>query len=181
MDDHRHHRKRAYLHRNPDTPAVSVDFHNLASQGANLSAMFEQLTRELSRSYAINRGVLVVRRRDTGGLSAVSTWNDGAVRDGLAVNFPTETSLFEKVAEHGAVYTEDFCGSFSGNFFERKLLLGEDSRSFVVQPLSSDGEVIALVAYSSKEPTAFVMFEEGHIDRVARDFASAIRKQTHPQ
>ena len=97
------------------------------------------------------------RRDDNRHLAAVTTWHNGSVRNGLSVNLPPESSLFEKVAEHGRVYTEDYCAGFSGNFFERKLLLGDDSRSFVVQPLKTDGKVVGLIGYSSEEPTAFAM------------------------
>ncbi|HOD65658.1 MAG TPA: GAF domain-containing protein [candidate division Zixibacteria bacterium] len=170
-------RKRSYLRTPAPTRPIPVDFAVLHEQGAGAPQMFAHLTRELARRYAINRGVLIMRRGAAGPFAAVSTWVNGSLRDGLAVNLPPQSSLFEKVAEHGRVYTENFCASFSGNFFERKLLLGDESRSFVVQPLTSDGEVVGLVAYSSDEPTAFAMFEEGAVEDVARAFAAAIRKQ----
>ncbi len=169
-------RKRDYLRPKEEKP-FPVDFQHLQEQGADVSEMFAQLTDELSRQFHINRGVLVVRRDDTRHLAAVSTWNNGSLRNGLSVNLPPHSSLFEKVAEHGCVYTESFCDSFSGNFFERRLLLGEDSRSFVVQPLKNEGKVIGLLGYSSEEPTAFTMFEEGALDKVAQDFATAIDKR----
>jgi hypothetical protein len=128
---------------------------------ARLSDEFTHLTTELRREYPIDKGVLVVRNERSRQLAAISTYRDGVVRAGLRLNLPAESSLFEKVAEHGDVYTEDFCESFSGNFFERKLLLEDDSRSFVVHPLKSQGRVLGLLAYSSRLPTAFAMFSEG--------------------
>lgn len=181
MMDNSSHRKRAYLQMERGTPHVPVDFEGLQSQGADLAQMFSRLTKELSRTYAINKGVLVVRRDDTQNLAAVSTWDNGNTRDGLTVNLPPDSSLFEKVAEHGQVYTEEFCDAFSGNFFERKLLLGDDSRSFVVQPLKNDGQVVGLIGYSSEEPTAFAMFDEGAVDQVAQEFASVIHSQRKPR
>ncbi len=147
----------------------------LGEPSNGLSQAFDNLTRELRKKYEINRGVLVVRRHDNQRLAAVSTWNEGSIRDGLAISLPREPSLFEKVAETGEVYTENFCDAFSGNFFERKLLLDDDSRSFVVQPLKVDSEVCGVLAYSSVKPTAFTMFEEGAAERTARSFASTIR------
>lgn len=160
--------------------APTIDLDRLAGNGADLPELFFELTRELRKKYAINKGVLVVRRDDTRGLAAVSTWFNGTRRDGLTVNLPAESSLFEKVAEDGRVYTEDFCDSFSGNFFERKLLLEDQSRSFVVQPLKSEGEVVGLLGYSSEEPTAFAMFDEGEFDDLAGEFGALIRKPKQP-
>ena len=170
--------KRSYLRRDRNNEfSLPIDFRHLADQGADLAEMFFQLTGELRKRYNINKGVLVVRRPDTNNFAAVSTWHNGARRDGLTVNLPPTSSLFEKVAEHGSVYTEEFCGSFSGNFFERKLLLADESRSFVVQPLKFDGEVVGLLGYSSEEPTTFALFEEGAIDTVSSDLAKVIREQ----
>ncbi len=145
------------------------------SPNSELVRVFSELTDELKKQYEINKGVLVIRRRDTQRLAAISTWNNGSIRDGLIVSLPPDSSLFEKVAEDGQVYTEGFCQSFSGNFFERKLLLDDDSRSFVVQPLKSDGEVVGLLAYSSTQPTAFSMFEEGDVREATDKFASEVR------
>ena len=169
-------KKRAYLNEPSDpAAAIGIDLKQLAGNGVDLADIFFELTRELLKHYAINKGVLVIRRDDTQCLAAVSTWKDGSTRDGLTVNLPADSSLFEKVAEHGQVYTEEFCGSFSGNFFERKLLLEDDSRSFVVQPLKANGQVVGLLGYSSASPTAFAMFEEGSVEKIAADLASVIR------
>ena len=142
-----------------------------------LSESFFALTKYLRNKYAIDKGVLVLI--DDGGnrLSAISTWHDGQARDGLSLNLPTESSLFEKVIEHGQVYTEDFCESFSGNFFERKLLLDDDSRSFVMQPLKSEGRVIGLIGYSSRQPTAFAVCDEGSLDEIAAMFGAMIERK----
>jgi hypothetical protein len=141
---------------------------------ARLAGEFSELTRELTRDYPIDKGVLVLRNDASHQLAAISTYRDGVVCEGLRLNLPAEASLFEKVAEHGEVYTEDFCDSFSGNFFERKLLLEDDSRSFVVHPLKSDGRVTGLLGYSSRQPTAFAMFGEGAIEERAEVLGSMI-------
>lgn len=141
---------------------------------AELAANFAGLTRRLAQQYPIDKGVLVLRDHEASELSAISTWHDGVVRDGLRLNLPSQESLFEKVAEDGRVYTEDFCESFSGNFFERKLLLDDDSRCFVVQPLISEGRVKGLLGYSSRRPSAFAMFADGALDDIAERFGELI-------
>ena len=101
-----------------NTPNVSA---------VNITEAFSNLTNELNNELEIDKGVLVIRMQDTQELAAISTWNNGVLRDGLMVTLPAKSSLFEKVAEDGSIYTEDFCSSFSGNFFERKLLLDDQS------------------------------------------------------
>lgn len=155
--------------------STSEDHTDPEKRCVNLSQAFSELTQELTRDFDISIGVLVLRMQDTNDLAAISTWKNGAMRDGLTVSLPSQSSLFEKVAEEGLVYTEDFCEAFSGNFFERKLLLDENSRSFVVQPLKTDGKVVGLLAYSSDQPTAFAMFNEGAGYPLASKFADQIQ------
>lgn len=149
------------------------------SDDTPLSEAFHTLTDHLRRDYNIDKGVLVLRHNEGRQLAAVSTWHKGSVRDGLRLNLPVEASLFEQVARQGHVYTEDYCDSFSGNFFERKLLLDDDSRSFVLQPLKSDGRVLGLLGYSSREPMAFVTFEEGALDTISARLGSIIERSVY--
>lgn len=153
---------------------LQFSFEERPSTEVGVSEVFSQFTEQLLEKYNISRGVLILVDPSSSGLAAVSTWHEGTVRDGLSLNLPSESSLFAKIVEDGRVYTEDFCGAFSGNFFERKLLLDEDSRSFAVQPLKIDGQTVGLVGYSSDEPTAFAVFEEGVLEEAAQEMAAII-------
>ena len=157
-----------------DNDAVTGLAQTPAHQDTSLTKAFHDLTDKLHEEYNIDKGVLVLRPDAGRQLAAVSTWHRGALRDGLRLNLPVEASLFEKVAEQGHVYTEDFCESFSGNFFERKLLLDDDSRSFVLQPLKFEGRVLGLLGYSSRKPMAFVTFEEGALEVISNRLGSII-------
>jgi hypothetical protein len=110
-------------------------------------------------------------------LSAISTWSDGQRNDGLALNLPHTKSLFEKVMEHGRLYTEGYSESFSGNFFEKKLLLDDNTKSFALHPLNCDGKIIGLIGLSSKNPGAFAMLEEGDAADIIGRFAELIYRQ----
>lgn len=68
---------------------------------------------------------------------------------------PSESSLFEKVISTGKSYQSNNCSDFEGNFFEKKLLLNEQSNSFLLQPLKVNDQVVALIGYSSCEPDIF--------------------------
>lgn len=161
----------------PDNQTSNKTFDNKHSRELDISDLFFELTQKISTKYDIDKGLLVLRRRKSDSLSAVSMWSNGDLRDGLSIKLPVESSLFEQVAAQGQVYSEEYCGAFSGNFFERKLLIDDCSKSFVLQPLNYDGEVIGLLGYSSKNPTAFATFEEGELDKVAADFAKTIWKK----
>ncbi|MDH4156968.1 MAG: GAF domain-containing protein [candidate division Zixibacteria bacterium] len=162
-----------------DNTRPTYDFSSIINPERNISEMFFELTRCLGERFHINRGVLILKRAGTNDLAAVSTWNNGRVREGLTISLPKVSSLFEKVAEDGRVYTEDYCGAFSGNFFEQKLLLDDDSRSFVLHPLKSDGEVIGLLGYSSEQPTAFAVFEEGVLEDISNKLAAVIAAKVY--
>ena len=135
--------------------------------------IFFEITNYLKDKYEIGKGVLVIKQEDSS-LSAISTWANGQKRGGLALNLPTGKSLFEKVIEDGNLYTESFSSSFSGNFFEQKLLLEPLTQSFALRPLKFEGEVIGLVGFSSRNPTAFAMLEEGDSDALLDRFAGKL-------
>ena len=160
-----------------ETEQAAVDMTGSLSGSEQPAQLFFQLTRRLMTRFEISKGVLLLKANANGPLAAISTWNNGQTRDGLAIKLPSESSLFERVAECGQVYTENFCGSFSGNFLEGKLLISEDSGYFVLHPLKHQGEVIGMIGFSSDKPTAFSLFEEGAVDEILSEFTDVIRQR----
>ena len=152
------------------------DIARLKSDEFRPSEVFFELTRRLHQRYPITRGALILK--NDGRLTAVSTWRHGLSGDGLGINLPDDSSLFLKVVENGRTYSESYAGFFSGNFFERKLLLDEHTRAFVLQPLKAGGEVIGLLGFSSEDPDAFAIFEDGALDEVADSLAARIATHT---
>lgn len=138
--------------------------------------LFYELTECLKERFGINKSVLIIKDAESV-LSAISTWTNGQRNDGLSLNLPHTKSLFEKVMEDGQLYTELFSDSFSGNFFERKLLLDDTTKSFALQPLNCDGRIIGLIGFSSDNAGAFSMLEEGDAADIMSRFAELIHKQ----
>jgi len=132
--------------------------------------IFLRFTRELQRVYDITKGFLAIRDGDMTRFLAVATFSNGTVRKNLSLKLPSAPSLFEKVADDGRLYTENFAELCDGNLIERRLLLDDDTRAFMLRPLKSDSRVIGLLGYSSDNPDAFVTFEEGLIDPVLDEF-----------
>ena len=166
--------KRDYLSEEKQT---SFEFGSELPQKSSLSEIFNELTRRLKTKFDIDRGVFIVRTKKDDKFSAISTWNEGKVRSNISINVSIEPSLFEKVAENGIVFTDSFTGEFSGNFFERRLLLDDGSQSYVLQPLKHEGQVVGMLGYSSIVPTAFSTFEEGILDNVAGELGEIISKK----
>lgn len=145
---------------------------------ADLSEVFQALTSELQNFYEFNRAILLIREDSGTRFMAVSTWDKGRIRKNLTLVVPGESSLFEKIAESGHLFSEEFCGIFSGNPFERDLLITDKTQSYAVQPLKNDGTVVGLIGFSSTEPSAFATFEEGALRLIAEQFARRIALRT---
>ncbi len=163
--------QRNYLSEKRD---LSFNFESDIPDDANISDIFCELTRRLEIKFDINKGVLVIRNKSENSFLAISTWNNGEFLDGLAISLPTEPSLFEQVAADGQVYSDSYAGMFSGNFFEKKLLLDNNSRSYMLHPLKHEGEIIGMIGYSSEEDLAFSVFEEGILVDITSKFAKII-------
>ena len=149
------------------------DLELIFEQTHSSSELFFVLTEFLKERYSINKSVLVIKEPNLV-LSAISTWSNGQRNEGLSLNLPHTKSLFEKVMEHGRLYTEFYSDSFSGNFFERKLLLDDNSKSFALQPLNCDGKIIGLIGFSSDDAGAFSMLEEDDSEEILNRFAELI-------
>jgi GAF domain-containing protein len=146
--------------------------------------IFAEFTRALQREYDIKKGFLALKEGSRTRLLAVATWNRGQARKNLSLRLPSSSSLFDKVTEDGRIYTESFAELFDGNMIERRLLIDDDTQSFMLRPLIFDGHVVALLGYSSDSPHAFVTFEEGQLDPLIDRLAEAIARfqleRSHP-
>ena len=158
----------------PQRGDSSLNPHTESTPETGITELFAEFTHKLRSKFHIHKGVLVLRRRPGEPLSAISTWSQGETLDGLSIKLPDQPSLFERVVAAGRTYWESITDLFTGNFFERKLLIDDTSRSFVLQPLRYDGEVIGLVGYSSSDATDFSRFEEDDIQRTTNEFAEYI-------
>ncbi len=165
---------RSYLSEERD---LSFNFESELPQKANISEIFCEITRRLLVNFDINKGVLVVRNQSENSFLAISTWNNGEFLDGLSISLPTAPSLFEQVANDGNVFSDSYAGIFSGNFFEKKLLLDHNSRSYVLHPLKHEGIIIGMIGYSSEEDLAFSVFEEGVLLDITAKFAKLISER----
>ena len=164
-----------------DADGSSGGFHcDLNARFPNVedpSELFLRLTRELQRFYPIRKGLLATREKGSTRFTATASFSERKTRRNLSLRIPAISSLFEKVAEGGSLYSENCAEFFSGNSFERNLLLDESTSSYILQPLKHEGQVIGLLGFSSDETAAFAVFETGLLDTIAEQLASRIARR----
>ena len=169
-------------HEEPSSSGSISDHDHRSESARNLgeskgvAEAFVELTRIVQLRFPIHKGLLILRETNGFRYSAVATFKEGSIRLNLNLYLQSGSSLFEKVAVQGRVYTENYCGLFSGSAFERALLLDDMSCSFVIQPLNHDGQVVGLVGYSSIYPDAFALCEEGALDRICHSLCDEINR-----
>jgi len=144
----------------------------------NPETAFKRLTAELQNKHDITRGFLALREAGAARFLAVARFTESGTLKSLSLKVPIVNSLFEKVAEDGGVYINNFAELFDGNTIENRLLIGEGTQSFVLRPLKHDGKLVGLLGYSSDEPDAFVTFEDGLLDPVIECLSVTIAGQT---
>jgi len=150
------------------------DLERVLTAHSDLREIFDGFTRCLETIYDISRGFLAVREGGQTRFMAVASWQQGQVRKNLSLRLPTESSLLERVAEDGQVYADTFAELCDGNRIERRLLLGDNARSFVLRPLKHDAQVVGMLGYSSDNPDAFAAFDENLWDPYLNRFAERI-------
>ena len=137
-------------------------------------AAFAQFSRLLKRFLDIRKGFLALREGDQTRFLAIASWKDDGTQRTLSLRLPQAASFFEKVAEHGQLYSESITQFFDGNTVERRLLFDEDTASFMLRPLKHDGQLVGLLGYSSDVPEAFVTVESGQLDPAFEQLAAVL-------
>ena len=128
--------------------------------------IFRQFVSILEDDFDICKGMLAVKEGQEARFLAVATWNNGRIRKNLSLRLPSIDSLFARVIEHGQMYAQNFAELYDGSVIEKQLLINEDTRSFMLRPLKYEASVIGLLGFSSYNPDAFLLFEEGVFDNV---------------
>lgn len=136
--------------------------------------LFYEFTRALVNRFPIRRGMLALREKDQTRFLAAASWKSGEVCRNLSLRLPNSASLFDRVAEDGRTYRENYAAFFDGNPIERRLLMDEDTLSFVLKPIKYEGRVVALLGYSSESADAFAAMEESVLDAVVGSFGEKI-------
>jgi hypothetical protein len=150
------------------------DLDQVLSDQTEPAGMFSEFTRCLEREFDISKGFLAIREGDHTRFMAVATFIKGKTRKNLSLRVPSMPSLFEQVSESGQIYSDSFAELFDGNLIEKRLIIDDDTISFMLRPLKHEGTVVGLIGYSSDVPEAFVVFEEGLLNPAFDRLASLL-------
>ncbi len=162
-------------------PAVRVlsELGQSLEGAADPGNAFVQFSRLLERFLEIRKGFLALREGDRTRFLAIASWKNDGTHKTLSLRLPQTPSFFEKVAEHGQLYSESITQFFDGNSIERRLLFDDDTVSFMLRPLKHDGQLVGMLGYSSDVPEAFATVESGQLDAAFDQLAAVIgRRQT---
>jgi transcriptional regulator with GAF, ATPase, and Fis domain len=153
---------------------MSIDWCDKPSSNADLAAEFAGLAGKLLRVFSVSRGMLAIRDEEEGALTITATWRAGGETRSVKLRLPRASSLFERVVQDGRMFSENYCGCFSGNSFERRILLDDDSRSYVLQPLKQEGSVIGVLGFSSENPDTFAVADD-LMEKLAAAISARVR------
>jgi len=150
------------------------DFSFRHQADASLSDLFLAITKKLQERFEIDRGLLAIREIDTTHFLATSSFDGRKLRKNLSLRIPSDSSLFEKVAESRDVYTDEYFDLFSGNPFEKRVLMSESTRSYIIIPIKQAGEIVGLLGYSSETPMAFAALAAMPLEQITEQLARMI-------
>ncbi|RME28781.1 MAG: hypothetical protein D6800_03500 [Candidatus Zixiibacteriota bacterium] len=128
--------------------------------------IFADLVRHLQSHYNISRGVLILREAEGTRYLVSALVSDTGERKHLSLLLPGGSSLIRQAAEDGGIYTENFFGLFDGSLFEKNLLIGPETESFMLHPVKYEGRVVGIVGLSSRTTDAFVTLDHGALEPV---------------
>jgi len=148
--------------------------------GRPLPDVLADVTNRLQAKFAIDRGVLLVKEDRGTRLIAIASIRRGREKRRLSLRLPEVSSLFARVADGGLIFTDEYYGLFSGNTFERNLLIDDATQSFVIVPLKHDGRVLGLLGFSSDQPTAFAALHDNRYAPLWAELAGQISRDTAP-
>jgi hypothetical protein len=140
------------------------EFEQALDRPSDLAALFVNLSRELQQEYEIKKGFMALRDGNYTRFLAVARFKAGGPCKKLSLKLPSVDSLFEKVAESGQVFADNYAELFDGNRMEKRLLIDDDTVSYLLRPLKYEGRVVGLIGYSSDQPGTFITLEEGRLD-----------------
>jgi len=152
----------------------TFDIESIYPRSAEPADIFADLTHELQKKYHISKGVLIVRGQKGTQYEAIAMFTKTGETRRLSLKLPTKSSLFEIAAEDGGIYTENYYGLFSGNNFEKNLLLDKNTESFMLHPIKCDGRVVAIIGYSSDVTDAFITFDDDMLAEVGEQLGHRI-------
>lgn len=144
----------------------------------NIYKLFFSLYKKLKRHLSLSTAVLIVHSVRDNTLKVIAVKNSRYAPEGISLTLPEQDSLLHAVFRDGHPYIENNPENFRGNFFERKLLLGEPAKSLAVFPIHNKGSRIGLICLASTQAEAFDIIDLPLLNPVATQFGQFLAKTT---
>lgn len=142
----------------------------------HLAARFFAVTKKLSKFFSISGSVLIVHSKRDNCLKVIAVKGENYAREGLAITLPESMSLLYSIFDTDQPYIENYPDGFPGNFVERKLILGANTKSIMIHPTHYNGKPNGLICFASPVPYAFVIFENGNFDKISDKMGRVIHR-----
>lgn len=158
----------------PTPPEVFVkSFDSVVGRSQNINKLFFSFIKKFNRHLPISRAALILHSAKDDTLKMIALKAERA-REGLTLTLPKENSLLYRVFRTNAIYTADYPFYFSGNFFERKILIDLETKSVLITPILTGGNNFGLVCLTSPQESAFKEYDEYTMERVFGKLALAV-------
>lgn len=122
---------------------------------------FKNLLNGLSRHYTIEKASLALHDVDRDCLKITHMLTRGAMKSGLTLTVPKDTSLLHQIFMQGFPVVDNYPELVTRNLIEKKILLASTSRSLLIAPLTYDGTRLGVLSLASPDEGAFGLYLEG--------------------
>ena len=154
--------------------SLARSFAALFRRNNNIYKLFFSLCKKLNKLFSLSTAVLVVHSVRDNSLKVIAVKNSKHSPEGISLTLPDQDSLLHSVFNDGSLHIDNSLEHFSGNFFEKKLLLGEEANSLAIIPINHDGNRIGLFCLASPRTNAFDLLDESLLRPVTAQFGEVL-------
>jgi hypothetical protein len=159
----------------PESILRSID--TIIKRPQNLRRLFFSFIKKLNRFCPVSKAILIVHSDSDEHLKVIAIKGEKSAHEGLTLTLPSDNSLLYSIFRSRVTYTAGNPFVFSGNFFERKLLLDGETKSLFVAPILLNGTAHGLVCLSSSNDGAFAEIDQGCLEQIIGKFSKVFRRK----
>jgi transcriptional regulator with GAF, ATPase, and Fis domain len=131
------------------------------SHGHAITRLMRRLIADLERYYPIEKAALAIYDRLRDRLCVSHLHYDGQFKTGLTLALPDRRSLMYQILQQGFPIADNYPQQITAGIVERKIILGERTRSVLIVPLIHDGDYLGVISLASPRESAFSLYLDG--------------------
>jgi transcriptional regulator with GAF, ATPase, and Fis domain len=136
-----------------------------------ITRLMRRLLAELDHYYPIEKASLALYDPVDDRLCISHLHHDGAFKTGLALALPDGRSLMYQILQQGFPVADNYPGHITAGVVEKKILLGDQTKSVLLVPLVHDGDRLGVLSLASPKESAFSIYLDGVGESMIRRFA----------